>query len=156
YNLNIPLHAGTGDRGYLMAWEQLVRPVCLEYKPDLILLSAGYDGHEFDPLAQQRISTFGYAALSNKLRELAAGSENKIIAFLEGGYNTKALSESALVTMRVLNSDTLAEARLVNPEVDSNASSTAPGSTDDDAPDEVDERIADVRQHFSTYWKVLA
>ncbi|HJY84752.1 MAG TPA: histone deacetylase [Candidatus Binatia bacterium] len=155
YNINVPLPAGTGDRGYLRAWEQLVRPVCLEYKPDLILVSAGYDAHEFDPLAQQRISTSGYAALSKKLRELAAQCSSKIIAFLEGGYNTRALSEAALVTMKVLNADTLDEARVVNPDVGTTDGAIDRSLTDDDAPDAVDERIAEVREHFSIHWKAL-
>jgi acetoin utilization deacetylase AcuC-like enzyme len=156
YNLNVPLPAGTGDRGYLKAWEQLVRPVCLEYKPDLILLSAGYDAHEFDPLAQQCISTAGYAALSKNLREIAAEGGNKIIAFLEGGYNTKALSESALITMQVLNAATLEQARLVNATAQATDRRSTTELTFDESPDEVDARIADVRKHFSTYWKSLA
>lgn len=155
YNLNIPLPAGTGDRGYLGAWQRLVRPVCLEYKPDLILLSAGYDAHEFDPLAQQRISTAGYAELSKNLRELAADCDSKIIAFLEGGYNTRALSESALVTMRVLNAETLEQARLVNAPADSTTRSSATALTDDESPDDVDKRITELRHHFSNYWKSL-
>jgi acetoin utilization deacetylase AcuC-like enzyme len=103
YNLNIPLPAGTGDRGYLRAWDELLKPICLEYKPDLIMLSAGYDAHQFDPLGQQQITTCGYGLLTQRLLELSQATNAKIVGFLEGGYNTKSLSEAVITTMGVLN-----------------------------------------------------
>lgn len=155
YNVNIPLPAGTGDRGYLKAWQELVRPLAIEFQPDLILLSAGYDAHLADPLAQQGISTPGYAELSRKLLGLALEMDRKIVAFLEGGYNTKALSESVLATMRVLNADSLEEARTVTAAGEPEQRAGEQALTGDAEPALVDERIQEVRGHFSRYWQAL-
>jgi acetoin utilization deacetylase AcuC-like enzyme len=154
FNLNIPLPAGTGDRGYLHAWDRLVKPLCLEYQPELILLSAGYDAHQMDPLGQQKISTSGYAMLTQRLADLSAQSGAKVVAFLEGGYNAKSLSEAALATMRVLNADGAEEVADVHVSylIPGSAEGSAP-ITADSRPNEVDERVLDVRKHFSQYWK---
>jgi acetoin utilization deacetylase AcuC-like enzyme len=156
FNINIPLPAGTGDRGYLHAWDRLVKSTCLEYAPDLIMLSAGYDAHQMDPLGQQRISTPGYAMLTQRLVDLSHETGAKVVAFLEGGYNTKSLSESALATMRVLN------AQGAEGVADVHVSYLMPGSgagldpiTQDAHPSEVDERVADVRKHYAKYWRSL-
>ncbi len=141
FNLNIPLPAGTGDRGYLRAFEQLVKPVCLEYDPDLIIVSAGYDAHIFDPLGQQHISTAGFADLSKVVGDLRDETKSKALCFLEGGYNTEALAESVITTMNVLGStgttyDTIKR-------------------TQDEDQKQVDDRIEEVKTHFSQYWKSL-
>ncbi|MGH9548761.1 MAG: histone deacetylase family protein, partial [Terriglobales bacterium] len=156
FNMNIPLPQGTGDRGYLHAWDKLVKPLCMEYKPDLIMLSAGYDAHQMDPLGQQRISTSGYAMLSQRLADLSRETGAKVVAFLEGGYNVKSLSESAVATMRVLNA---ADAEAT---ADVHVSYLVPGSsagedpiTQDLDPNQVEERVIDVRKHFSQYWKAF-
>lgn len=152
FNLNIPLPAGTGDRGYLKAWDKLLQPVCLEYKPDLILVSAGYDAHRLDPLAQQRVSTGGFAALSRRLLELSKSCNAKVVAFLEGGYNAKALSESVIATIRILHSGERHDEQVDT----SGVSAGSPDATDDSHPGAVDERIETIKAHFSRYWKALA
>lgn len=141
YNLNVPLPAGTGDRGYKKAFEELVKPVCLEFDPDLIVVSAGYDAHIFDPLGQQQISTAGFADLSKVVADLRDETKSKAVCFLEGGYNTEVLADSVITTLNVLGStgtiyDTMKR-------------------TQDEDPQEVDERIGEVRKHFSQYWKSL-
>lgn len=152
YNVNIPLPAGTGDRGYLSAWDSIVKPICLEYKPDLLLLSAGYDAHQADPLGQQQISTRGYFMLTNRLAELAEAIKCPIIGFLEGGYNTRSLADSVVATVKVLNSTSLSErdniqafAGIYGAEVSA--------ATKDRNLDLVDERIKDIKRHFSKYWR---
>lgn len=156
YNMNIPLPGGTGDRGYLHAWDELVKPLCLEYDPQLIMLSAGYDAHQMDPLGQQKISTSGYAMMSQRLVDLSEQTGAKVVAFLEGGYNTKSLAESAVATMRVLNANGAEEI------ADVHVSYLVPGSaaglnpiTQDERPTEVDTRVQDVKKHFSKYWKTF-
>ncbi len=156
YNMNVPLPKGTGDRGYFAAFDQLVKPVCVEYEPDVILLSAGYDAHELDPLAQQRVTTLGFAMLSQRLADLRDQLGVKIVCFLEGGYNTRSMSESALATMRILNASSAEDAAQVQ------TSYVIPGAvggqspvTQDMSPGQVDQRIQDVRKHFSHYWKSL-
>jgi acetoin utilization deacetylase AcuC-like enzyme len=100
YNLNIPLPPGTGDEGYFTAWEQVVEPVFHEYQPDLVMLSAGYDAHQQDPLAEQRVTTQGYSLMAGKLLKLADSHNAKIFSILEGGYNTEALADSVAATIR--------------------------------------------------------
>jgi acetoin utilization deacetylase AcuC-like enzyme len=155
YNLNIPLPAGTGDRGYLKAWDELVKPICLSFKPDLILLSAGYDAHQFDPLGQQQISTAGYALLSEKLIELSVACQAKVVGFLEGGYNTQSLSEAVVATIDVLNSGKLVAPRTSKESTDKTEPPVVKPITTDRNPELVDERIASIKSYFSSYWKVL-
>ncbi|MBN9396999.1 MAG: histone deacetylase [Candidatus Melainabacteria bacterium] len=156
YNMNIPLPKGTGDRGYLKAFDALVRPILLEFNPDLILVSAGYDAHQEDPLGSQRISTPGYAMLSQRVKDLADELEVPAVVFLEGGYNVKTLADSAVATMRVLNAQDEAECGAVH------ASYLMPMSaansnhvTGDQDEVQVDERIEEIRRHFKRYWRSL-
>lgn len=79
YNINIPLPPGTGDAGFLYVLDNLVLPILSEYKPDLIVNSAGQDNHYTDPLTNMNFSAQGYAELNHKL--------NPDIAVLEGGYS---------------------------------------------------------------------
>jgi len=156
FNVNVPLPEGTGDRGYLLAWDHVVKPVCLEYKPDLILVSAGYDAHKSDPLGGQKITTAGFAMLAQRLADVCRIEEINSICFLEGGYNTQALAASAVATMEVLQAETAEET--ANVHVSHLLPGVATGTepiTNDDAPDEVEERIKEVRQHLSEYWKSL-
>ncbi|HVB24853.1 MAG TPA: class II histone deacetylase [Ktedonobacteraceae bacterium] len=88
YTINIPLPPGTGDRGYWAAFEQLVIPIGLHYKPQLILISAGQDASWLDPLAQQMMSMDGFRQISTGMCDLAEEiCEGKIVLLQEGGYS---------------------------------------------------------------------
>jgi acetoin utilization deacetylase AcuC-like enzyme len=152
YNINIPMPAGSGDRGYTHAWDSIVTPIALEYQPDLILLSAGYDAHQYDPLGQQQISTAGYYLLSSRLADIAESTDAKVAAFLEGGYNTQTLAESVVTTMSVLNAG--GERHEVKPYGDRYGGEIV-AQTEDRSADLVDERVASVRKHLGKYWKSL-
>jgi acetoin utilization deacetylase AcuC-like enzyme len=154
FNVNIPLPAGTGDRGYTKAWDAIVSPIAEEYKPDLIMLSAGYDAHQHDPLGQQQITTSGYYLLSNRLAELAERTGAKLAGFLEGGYNTRTLADSVVTTMSVLNAGDEAGRKEVKPFGERYGGEMAP-QTSDRSPDVVDERIETLCKHFGKYWKSL-
>jgi acetoin utilization deacetylase AcuC-like enzyme len=139
-----------------MAWDRIIKPVSLEYKPELILVSAGYDAHKSDPLGGQKISTAGFAMLSQRLADVCRIEEVSSICFLEGGYNTQALASSVMATMEVLQAKTAEETANVHvshllPGV---ATGTEPITTDD-SPDEVEERIKEIRKYISDYWKSL-
>ena len=156
FNVNIPLPAETGDRGYLKAWDELIQPICNEYKPDLILLSAGYDAHERDPLGQQQISTVGYALLSGKLLQLASVHGARAVGFLEGGYNTQALADSVVVTVGVLNLQSPGDVlKMLLPGSEGLVLGEAGPITQDGSPRLVDDRVDEVRRHFSAYWTSL-
>jgi acetoin utilization deacetylase AcuC-like enzyme len=86
--VNIPLEAGTGDDGYLAAWEAVERAV-VSFEPDLLLVSAGFDAHAEDPLAGMRVTGDGFRELARRARQLAP----RVAAVLEGGYNLRTLPE---------------------------------------------------------------
>lgn len=154
FNLNIPLPKGTGDRGYLAAFDKLITPICNQYKPDLILLSAGYDAHKKDPLAEQNVSTLGFAVLCQRIADLRDSTGAKVVCLLEGGYNTEALSQSVVATMRVLNSTSHEELASVHTSyIIPQAASLANPMTDDRYPDSVDTRIDEIQKRFANYWK---
>jgi acetoin utilization deacetylase AcuC-like enzyme len=153
YNINIPLPAGTDDSGYLAAWERLVKPICLEFKPNLILVSAGYDAHVDDPIGGQKITTGGYAALSAGLLELSKATQAKVVCYLEGGYNTVALAQSVVATMRVLSAES--EERLQEIRDSYSSSQVKNVVKSERLSSDVEERISAVRRHFAPFWKGL-
>ncbi len=77
--INIPLPPNTSDEGFLMAMERVVVPILKDFKPDLIINSAGQDNHYSDPITNMNFSALGYAKLTEML--------NADIAVLEGGYS---------------------------------------------------------------------
>ncbi len=85
--LNIPLAAGSGDTEYLDAFEQLVEPAVAAFDPELVLVSAGFDAHLDDPLAEMRVTEGGFRELSRRCAALAP----HIGAVLEGGYELETL-----------------------------------------------------------------
>jgi acetoin utilization deacetylase AcuC-like enzyme len=92
YTVNVPLSEGASDAVYEAAFDELVLPILDEYAPELILVSAGYDAHERDPLAGMKLTRAGYASMARKLAKLAAGSARGRLAFLlEGGYDLSAI-----------------------------------------------------------------
>jgi acetoin utilization deacetylase AcuC-like enzyme len=152
YNINIPMPAGSGDRGYLKAWDAIVEPIVMEFKPNLILLSAGYDAHQADPLGQQQISTDGYYLLSRRLYNLAEANQCPTVGFLEGGYNTKSLSEAVVSTMSVLNAETPDKAKDIA-VTGGRTIGDIKEQTGDRNSNLVDERIQEVKKHFGRFWK---
>lgn len=101
--INIPLQSGVGDKGFKMVYDQVIIPSLERFNPDLILVSAGYDAHWDDPLANLNLSLVGYDWISRKLinaaDEICSG---KIIFFLEGGYNLEVLKNGVANTIRAL------------------------------------------------------
>jgi acetoin utilization deacetylase AcuC-like enzyme len=85
--LNIPLAAGSGDDEYLAAFEQLVEPAVRLFEPELVLVSAGFDAHLEDPLAQMQVTVDGFRELSRRCASLAP----RVAAVLEGGYELETL-----------------------------------------------------------------
>jgi acetoin utilization deacetylase AcuC-like enzyme len=93
--LNFPLRAYSGDQEYLDLIENKLVPEMIQFKPDLIIISAGFDAHEGDPLANMEVTTEGFGKMTelikNVAQEICAG---RLISMLEGGYNLQALSDS--------------------------------------------------------------
>jgi acetoin utilization deacetylase AcuC-like enzyme len=101
--VNIPLQAGVGDIGFKIVYEKIVVPSLVRFKPDIILVSAGYDAHWDDPLANLTLSLSGFNHISRELIKCAEEiCSRKIVFFLEGGYNLDVLKEGTANTIRAL------------------------------------------------------
>ena len=93
--LNVPLSAGADDAVYLATLEDLVLPAVEAFAPDALILSAGFDAHERDPLGGMKVTTEGYGELTRLLRDLADKTcDGKVISLLEGGYDLEGLAAS--------------------------------------------------------------
>jgi acetoin utilization deacetylase AcuC-like enzyme len=94
--LNAPTSPGNGDEAYLGIFDERFGPEVEQFRPELILLSAGFDAHRDDPLAQMEITTAGFGEMTARVLVWAREhSEGRLISLLEGGYNLEALAESA-------------------------------------------------------------
>ena len=100
FNVNLPISAGMGNYFYLMLYTNLVIPILREFQPQLILVSAGYDGHWDDPLAGMNLDTSGFGHIISLLNSVAEQvCDGRILYVLEGGYNLKVLPEAVLITL---------------------------------------------------------
>ena len=95
FTVNVPLEVGAVDEDYQLAFSTIVLPVLRQFEPDLIIVSAGFDAHEHDPLAGMRLSTAAFAAMTLELRAVAEECcRGRILSVIEGGYDLQALSAS--------------------------------------------------------------
>jgi acetoin utilization deacetylase AcuC-like enzyme len=107
YTINVPLGAGHGDASYGQVFEHIVWPAARRFQPELILVSAGFDAHWTDPLAQMRLSLTGYAHLTHELLKMAEElCGGKIVFVMEGGYHLDALSHGVRNIAHALLGDT--------------------------------------------------
>ena len=108
YTLNVPLEAGATDADYDAVFREAIVPVLDGFAPDLLLVSAGYDAHQRDPLAGMRVSTEGFAAMMVHLREAAVRhASGRVVLVTEGGYDLPALADGLEVSLEVLAADTV-------------------------------------------------
>jgi acetoin utilization deacetylase AcuC-like enzyme len=104
YTLNLPMEAGARDADFLALYQSRVVPALDAFQPDALLVSAGFDAHERDPLAGMRLTTEGYTALVALLDEAATRLCGRRLALVtEGGYHLAALRECLESAIRVLN-----------------------------------------------------
>lgn len=101
FTLNVPLSEGANDAAYALAFDELILPVLGTFAPELVLISAGFDAHERDPLASMRLTASGYAAMSASLARVAAASaRGRVGIVLEGGYDLTAIEVSLAATIQ--------------------------------------------------------
>jgi acetoin utilization deacetylase AcuC-like enzyme len=104
--VNVPLESGAVDEDYNRVFGEVVMPVLRQFRPTLLVISAGLDAHERDPLASMRLSTQAFAAMTAELRLIADESCGGRLALLtEGGYDLRALAESLRVVIDALEPD---------------------------------------------------
>lgn len=108
FTVNVPLPGGQGDKDYGGIYRALLLPIVSEFKPQLILVSAGYDIYFQDPLGAMDVTPAGFATLASLIRSLAhAYCQGKMVVTLEGGYHLKGLRDSVKATLQELSGDLL-------------------------------------------------
>jgi acetoin utilization deacetylase AcuC-like enzyme len=101
--VNFPMAAGWGDEEYLRAFNEVLFPVAQRFRPQLILVSAGFDAHWADQLAMMRASVAGFAQMVMILKKLAAElCQGRLVFTLEGGYNLRVVASSMKAVFDVL------------------------------------------------------
>jgi acetoin utilization deacetylase AcuC-like enzyme len=105
YTLNLPVPAGSDGDLWLSLLEHVIVPAALEFDPQLVLISAGFDAHRADPLGGCRLETADYAEMTCHVRDLARDVGAPLGAVLEGGYDLEALPNCVIATMRALMGD---------------------------------------------------
>ncbi|CBQ72644.1 related to HDA1-histone deacetylase A [Sporisorium reilianum SRZ2] len=134
-SVNVPWPApGMGDADYLYAFHHLVMPIAHEFQPDLVIVSAGFDAADGDPIGLNKVSPGGFAQMTHLLTSLCQG---KVAVVLEGGYNPDAVANSALAVTEVLLSLNTAAPR------ETAACSIAANT------------VHEVRRHHAKHWKCL-
>ena len=101
--VNVPIEPGAGDDDYAHVLARVVLPVLTEFAADLVIVSAGYDAHVRDPLAEMQVTDDGYRAMLAALRTVAdAVSGGRLVVVSEGGYDLSALAACLAATVEVL------------------------------------------------------
>jgi len=101
--LNVPLRPGDGSAAFRLAWGREIIPELDRFAPGLLIISAGFDGHKADPLAQLRLETADYGWITQELVRVAERHcGGRVVSVLEGGYDLHALAASAVAHVRAL------------------------------------------------------
>jgi acetoin utilization deacetylase AcuC-like enzyme len=101
--LNVPIAPGRSEDDYVAAFERLVVPAVDRFRPECLLVSAGFDAHRDDPLGGLRLTESGFARLTGMICELAdRHCQGRVISALEGGYNLPALQGSVAAHVRAM------------------------------------------------------
>ena len=137
FTLNLPLSAGATDADYELAFMRLALPVVRQFRPELVLVSAGFDAHMDDPLAGMRLTSAYFGRLMRAIADVAdATAQGRLVAVTEGGYDLVGLATSLRAAISALTAD--------------GASHDAP-----DGPTSRGEAtIKAVAPHVSKYWKL--
>jgi acetoin utilization deacetylase AcuC-like enzyme len=103
FNVNVPLSTGGSDADYGIIFERILKPIALEYQPQLILISAGFDTHHDDPLGGMEVTEAGFARMTQILMEIAnATAQGRLAITLEGGYDVQGESRSVKAVLKEL------------------------------------------------------
>jgi len=136
FTVNVPLPPGFGDGAYLLAMRDILAPIADAYRPEIVLVSAGFDAHRNDPLAHMNVTEAGFAAMMRAVLDVAdAHAEGRLALFLEGGYHLEALTSSVEACFDILGGK-------------------EPPAIDDADPEEVD-RVRSIRARHAREWPAL-
>lgn len=142
FNFNITMVPGSGDAQYLAVMDEIFYPVVQQFKPDIILISAGFDAHYSDPLTDLKLTVQGFGKIIRKAKDAAIKLCNgRVIILLEGGYDLSAVSRGILQEISVL-ADLGIELEDPSPIIDSET--TQYGK----------KLISQIKDLFGSYWKL--
>ncbi len=142
YSINVPLTPLKSDRDFIEIYREILFPVALEYKPQLILISAGFDTHYDDPIGGMKVTENGFAYLTSIILEMADRvCDGKVVAILEGGYDLGALRKSVHTVLETLCGEVKEE---VMKEID----------TTEPDPSTV-KIIQEVKDNYKKFWRSL-
>lgn len=142
FTVNVPLPGGQGDEDYVQIFERVLVPISLQFKPRLILVSAGFDIYFRDPLGGMNVTPEGFARLARLLLEIADQScQGRIVFALEGGYNLEGLKESVKAVLMELRGESILS------EEERDTEGAGSGSAD-----RVIDRVAGIHKDF---WKFV-
>lgn len=141
FTVNVPLEVGATNEDYQIVFADVVLPVLRAFKPALLLVSAGFDAHERDPLAGMRLTAEAFGAMTNDLRGIADECcGGKLVAVTEGGYDLKGLSESLQAVVKVLGREKRSNSVWPSSEVTRSARGRA--------------AVAKAKAALAPYWKL--
>jgi acetoin utilization deacetylase AcuC-like enzyme len=141
YTLNVPLRAGADDALYVRVFKELLCPVARNFRPELILVSAGFDTYVGDPLGGMKMTPEGFACLTRILLDLAdEWCGGRLVMVLEGGYNIQGLTKCVRAVLREMIGET---------RVTEGTLSRMAGETGEQA----DRVIGRARERWAPYWK---
>jgi len=140
FTVNLPLSAGATDADYELVYAKLALPILEQFRPELILISAGFDAHMNDPLAGMRLTSAYFGHVTSAIAAIADTCCNgRLVAVTEGGYDLAALAESLRETILALE-DGPSPRRRVAPESDASSRGEA--------------TVKAVLPHVSDRWKL--
>jgi acetoin utilization deacetylase AcuC-like enzyme len=143
YTINVPLRGGAGDASFVKIFRKILQPVALHFKPELVLLSAGFDTYFQDPLGSMRVTPEGFAALMRILLEIADSCcHGRLVAVLEGGYHIAGLTKSVKAVLEEMLDET-------------HCSKEKFSSLEKEADEDTDQIIKQVISRIKPYWKVF-
>jgi len=143
FTVNVPVPAGTGDSGFEAAFQAIVEPVALEYRPEFVLVSAGQDGHFADAIGSLRVTARGYGRLAARMAAIAGECcDGRLVFCQEGGYHEVGQPYSVLA--------------IVSEIAGLGIDATEPGLSPPAVETSVEESIAEASRVQSRFWRSLA
>lgn len=141
YTINVPLWPGAGDARYVNIFRKILQPVALQFKPELILVSAGFDIYEHDPLGGMKVTPEGFACLTRVLLNIAdACCQGRLVMTLEGGYHIQGQTEGVKRVLQEMVDETRTKAE--------NLFSPAGDNRQDDL------LIGKIKEQIRPYWPI--
>jgi acetoin utilization deacetylase AcuC-like enzyme len=108
YTVNLPLPAGCGDAEYLELFQTIVDPICRQFEPEFVLISAGFDAHARDPLGGMTVTEEGFGLMARMLLQVARDhAQGRCAAILEGGYDLEGLQRSTTQVLDEMSGESL-------------------------------------------------